>query len=348
MEKAAFFISQVARIIESRDRTSAEKALVDVLHRLLPASDVALFEVIQVDAYRHCFQRAHILDQLVTVESLPLWYPASSCPILTDFPNRQRAADQLESVRFIDESCQAHGLVMPMVTESQQTFLLEITSPHPWTTGAQQVVEGCFKVFHHFLNLLNYGERDTLTGLLNRKSFDEAFFKMSQQDPNASDGTAEEGERRHPSAACWMAVIDIDHFKRVNDTFGHLIGDEVLLLVARILQATFRQEDRIYRFGGEEFVVLLRAPDAMWATAAFERLRETVAAYRFPQVEHVTVSVGFSMIRHHDTPSGAFDRADQAVYQAKSQGRNRICSFEMLGLSSRSAHAPDQNTVELF
>jgi len=235
-----------------------------------------------------------------------------------------------------------------VATESQQTFLLEITGPTAWPASAQQVVAGCLKVFQHFLNLLNYGERDTLTGLLNRKSFDEAFFKMSQTEPEAADGDAEEGERRATSSACWMAVIDIDHFKRVNDTFGHLIGDEILLLVARILQSTFRQEDRIYRFGGEEFVVLLRAPDAAWAAAALERLRQAVEAHRFPQVECVTVSVGFSKIRRHDTPSGAFDRADQALYRAKNLGRNRVCSFETLGLSSRSAHAPDQNTVELF
>lgn len=348
MEEAAFFINQSARIIESRDRTSAEKALVDVLYRLLPGSDVALFELIQVDAHRHCFLRAHIQHQFGTVEGLPLWYPASSCPVLSDFPHRQRAADQIQPVRFESDLSSHHGLIVPIVTESQQTFLLEVTGPETWSIPAQQVIEGCLKVFYHFLNLLNYGERDTLTGLLNRKSFDEAFFKMSQLEPEAANGNPDDGERRSQSSACWMAVIDIDHFKRVNDTFGHLIGDEVLLLVARILQSTFRQEDRIYRFGGEEFVVLLRAPDAEWATAALERFRQVVEAHRFPQVEHVTVSVGFSMIRRHDTPSGAFDRADQAVYQAKSQGRNRICSFERLGLSSRSVHSPEQNTVELF
>jgi len=329
MEKAAFFISQVARIIESRDRTSAEKALVDVLHRLLPASDVALFEVIQVDAYRHCFQRAHILDQLGTVESLPLWYPASSCPILTDFPNRQRAADQLESVRFIDESCQAHGLVMPMVTESQQTFLLEITSPHPWTTGAQQVVEGCFKVFHHFLNLLNYGERDTLTGLLNRKSFDEAFFKMSQQDPNASDGTAEEGERRHPSAACWMAVIDIDHFKRVNDTHGHPVGDQVIRAVAQCLSACVRPMDTVSRYGGEEFAIILPSCQSVFGAQVAERIRERVAATPLVleggDTLHFTVSIGGAYAPQwlRFTAAAWIERADEQLYRAKAEGRNR-------------------------
>jgi diguanylate cyclase (GGDEF)-like protein len=348
MEEAAFFINQVARIVESRDRSSAEKTLVGVLNRLLPGSDVALFEVIEVDAQRHCFVRAHILDRVGTVESLPLWYPASNCPLLSDFPYRQRAVDENQPVRFVSDDASPRALVVPMVTQTQQTYLLEISGLAAWTASAQQSVEGCLKIFYHFLNLLDYGERDTLTGLLNRKSFDEAFFKMSQMEPEVASGDAEEADRRYPSSACWMAVIDIDHFKRVNDTFGHLIGDEVLLLVAGILQSTFRQEDRVYRFGGEEFVVLLRAPDVAWATAALERLRLAVQAHRFPQVEHVTVSVGFSMIRRHDTPSGAFDRADQAVYQAKSLGRNRICSFEMLGLSGRQAHALDQNTVELF
>lgn len=348
MEKAAFFINQVARITESRDCTSAEKALVDVLHTLLPGSDIALFEVVQVDDHRHCFMRAQICDSVGTVVGLPLWYPASSCPVLSEFPHRQQSAEQCKPVRFTCRERAGRGLVVPMVTESQQTFLLEVTNSIAWGLPAQQVVEGCLKLFQNFLNLLNYGERDTLTGLLNRKSFDEAFFKMSQIDPEADRVHMEADNRLALSSSCWMAVIDIDHFKRVNDTFGHLIGDEVLLLVARILQATFRQQDRIYRFGGEEFVVLLRAPNAEWATAAFERLRQAVEGHRFPQVEHVSVSVGFAMIQRHDTPSGAFDRADQAVYQAKNQGRNQICSYEALGLSGRATHTVDQNTVELF
>ncbi|TSE36143.1 GGDEF domain-containing protein [Tepidimonas charontis] len=98
--------------------------------------------------------------------------------------------------------------------------------------------------------------------------------------------------------------------------------------MARLLRKTFRHDDRIYRFGGEEFVVLMRAADPEAARAALERLRLQVQDYPFPQVGRITVSVGYTRIREHDTPSDAFERADRALYLAKSQGRNQVCSYE--------------------
>ncbi len=125
-------------------------------------------------------------------------------------------------------------------------------------------------------------------------------------------------------------MVDIDHFKRVNDGFGHLIGDEVLVLVARIMRQSFRHYDRLYRFGGEEFVVLLRGGTEEDAKAAYERFRTNVESYLFPQVKTVTVSLGFTEVQHQDTPNQAFSRADQGVYQAKHQGRNQVLCYEGL------------------
>lgn len=144
-------------------------------------------------------------------------------------------------------------------------------------------------------------------------------------------------------------MIDIDHFKRVNDGFGHLIGDEVLVLVARIMRQCFRHYDRLYRFGGEEFVVLLRGGSEVDAQVAFERFRSSVEQYVFPQVQHVTISLGYTEVRHHDTPSAAFSRADQAVYQAKHQGRNQVLCYEAL-VRTGVLHGEDQHIgdVELF
>ena len=89
--------------------------------------------------------------------------------------------------------------------------------------------------------------------------------------------------RANTKTGYWLGVVDIDHFKRVNDGFGHLIGDEVLVLVARIMRQSFRHYDRLYRFGGEEFVVLLRGGDEEDAKAAFERFRTNVESYLFPR-----------------------------------------------------------------
>jgi diguanylate cyclase (GGDEF)-like protein len=158
----------------------------------------------------------------------------------------------------------------------------------------------------------------------------------------------EEPDRRELSngARHWLAVVDIDHFKRVNDSHGHLIGDEVLLLVAQLMRQTFRHGDRIYRFGGEEFVVLLRCPQAQSARVAFERLRLRIGAHDFPQVGQLTVSIGYTAIDADDTPGAAFERADLAVYEAKHVGRN--CTVDHADLAVQPSAEGPRGELEFF
>ena len=144
-------------------------------------------------------------------------------------------------------------------------------------------------------------------------------------------------------------MIDIDHFKRVNDTYGHLIGDEALLLLSRLMRASFRFHDRLYRFGGEEFVVLMRCDNETDATTAFERLRTNTESFTFPQVGRITVSIGFTVLRQGDTPSGAFERADKAVYYVKEHGRNGVRSYSELTASGEIVEEEDKTGgIELF
>jgi diguanylate cyclase (GGDEF)-like protein len=142
--------------------------------------------------------------------------------------------------------------------------------------------------------------------------------------------------------------LDIDHFKRVNDNFGHLIGDEVLLLMSRLMRSSFRYQDQLFRFGGEEFVVLMRCTDAEAAGRAIERLRANVERYAFPQVGRITISVGFTELRPSDTPAAAFERADKAVYFAKQNGRNQVHHHAELVASGRLADESRDSKVELF
>jgi len=150
-------------------------------------------------------------------------------------------------------------------------------------------------------------------------------------------------------AGFWLVMLDIDHFKRVNDTFGHLIGDEVLLLLARLMRQTFRIHDQLYRFGAEEFVVLMRCPHAEQAHNALERLRQACEIHLFSQVGHITVSIGFTQVRHGDSPSSAIERADRAVYYAKEHGRNQVCGFEeLLALGKLASEPEHEGDIELF
>ena len=145
----------------------------------------------------------------------------------------------------------------------------------------------------------------------------------------------------------WLAVIDIDHFKRVNDRFGHLYGDEVLLLIANLLRTSFRTQDRIFRFGGEEFVVLLRSTTLADARNIFDRFRSNVENYPFPQVGQVTVSIGFANISQQ-TPVVILGHADQALYYAKTHGRNQVCHYDELVASGELESQISNDSVEFF
>ena len=134
----------------------------------------------------------------------------------------------------------------------------------------------------------------------------------------------------------------------MNDNYGHLIGDEVLLLLSRLMRSTLRSWDRLYRFGGEEFVALIRCQDRDSAMIAFERLRTNAANYAFPQVGRITVSIGFTDVRAGDTPSGAFERADKAVYYAKQHGRDQVRHYDALVAGGEIADEPIVSDVELF
>jgi diguanylate cyclase (GGDEF)-like protein len=143
-------------------------------------------------------------------------------------------------------------------------------------------------------------------------------------------------------------VVDVDHFKAVNDKFGHLYGDEVLILVANLLQSSFRAQDRVFRFGGEEFVVLLRSTTLDNVKKIIDRFRMNVESHDFPQVGRVTVSVGFVSIGAFDSPVVTLGHADQALYYAKSNGRNRACHYDDLVANGLLHAVASNDTAEFF
>ncbi|GGS34854.1 GGDEF domain-containing protein [Deinococcus knuensis] len=153
--------------------------------------------------------------------------------------------------------------------------------------------------------------RDALTGLLNRRAFDEHTRRAQ------APGTA-------------LAVLDIDHFKRVNDTHGHTAGDRVLRGVADVLLDVLAGRGQAYRWGGEEFALLL-PPDATedvsaQAAALLEQVRAEVARRTFTGGQRVTLSAGLSTVQPGEAVQAAFERADSALREAKDSGRDRVVS----------------------
>ena len=119
-------------------------------------------------------------------------------------------------------------------------------------------------------------------------------------------------------------------------------------LFAGILKRTVRSQDVVYRFGGEEFFVVLAPLTAAAACQVFERLRESIAGYDFPQIGTVTASLGYTRIRPHVDATTVIGEADQALYYAKEHGRNRICRFESIAAQLPAANATRHSDAELF
>lgn len=176
------------------------------------------------------------------------------------------------------------------------------------------------------LRLYRQATHDPLTGLFNRGALEVHLGKIQAWQREM------EGEQHLGGAPCSVLMLDLDHFKQINDRHGHSIGDSVLRQLAAILTTQTRKQDCAARYGGEEFVVILLGSDAVRAQEVAERIRCAVARHEFVDHEQrrvpVTTSIGVTQLLQHEPPQEALKRADQALYQAKHQGRNRVVSAD--------------------
>jgi diguanylate cyclase len=158
---------------------------------------------------------------------------------------------------------------------------------------------------------------DTLTGLPNRRALEEFFRKaqlaaLEQDDPVSA------------------LLLDIDHFKRFNDEFGHGVGDQVLRLMAKVLRERVRDIDLPARYGGEELIVILPSAGLATATAVAERIRRAVAECHLSRrstgeaLPGITISIGVAQFQGGESMADLIERCDRALYQAKKSGRNRV------------------------
>ena len=334
-------VEHLAELTGFRDRDLLDVTLVGALKDLLQPQAVAVYRSVGEPGQERWFTRARQGPGDAAAMADPPWIDLESLPPLAAHPQRHACLLQQQPQTLPGPpvvSCFALG------GDDEPAGVLELHTEQALSGEALRLVGAMLRVVRNFQGLLDYSERDTLTGLLNRKTFDENFLRHALQPPASAAG----GRRSKPGAGSWLGVIDIDHFKKVNDSYGHLIGDEVLLLLSRLMRSCFRFQDRLYRFGGEEFVALVRCESAGDAASAFERLRARVQQHVFPQVGQITVSVGFTQVRPGDTPSGAFERADKAVYHAKQAGRNQVADHAALVLAGQLNDPARDSDVELF
>ena len=209
------------------------------------------------------------------------------------------------------------GLCLPLYQAHQVIAVLMIT-PQGEARVDHTLLLALARIHENFLNLLHASDSDTLTGLFNRRKFDSQLFAQ------VADQTAK--SQRLP----YLALLDIDHFKQVNDGYGHIIGDEVLLMLAQRMQQFFGEDDGLYRYGGEEFAILFCTVSDEKAQAILEGFCTRIATQPFPQVGQVTVSIGFTRLGSCLVPAQVIERADKALYYSKANGRNQVNQFEAL------------------
>jgi diguanylate cyclase (GGDEF)-like protein len=159
--------------------------------------------------------------------------------------------------------------------------------------------------------LLSMAFRDGLTGLLNYRAFSETLM------------TECERARRYQTTFSLM-MIDVDHFKRVNDEHGHQAGDMVLSSLAGRFVSRLRKSDMVFRYGGEEFMVILPQTGLYKASGLAERLRAVVEKMTFPGDLSITISAGVGQYQDGRTPSDLVKQVDTGLYLAKGKGRNRV------------------------
>jgi len=232
-------------------------------------------------------------------------------------------------------------------------WLLEIHCSHCPTPDERQAAALFLSCFRNQQSQWEYANLDTLTHLLNRKTFEANFDQLIDEAARA------QFERQRPvgpeelARPCWLGVIDIDHFKRVNDTYGHLFGDEVLLRIADLMRHNFRASDKLFRFGGEEFVVMIYHASDEVVGRIFDRFRKAVGSHPFPQIGQVTCSIGYTRIDPSRLPAELLGRADEALYFSKDNGRDQTSDYEALvrrGLlkSHDGAAADHQAEADIF
>ncbi len=155
--------------------------------------------------------------------------------------------------------------------------------------------------------------RDPLTGVFNRLAYEQQMLQEIAR-----------WERYHTPFS--FALLDIDHFKKINDDYGHAAGDKALVIVARLMTRIVRKTDLIYRIGGEEFVIILPGTNSQQAGQLVDKIRQSVSEteihFKQTRVE-ITLSAGYTAVRNGDSKEMIFDRTDAAMYRAKNSGRNR-------------------------
>lgn len=356
----ATLTEHLIRLTDHHDRDLLELTLAKALIDLVPIRRVVIARVRSEDGQKRWLDVVSLDAGGGGKVVDPLRIEFDQLARLEDARDRLRCIEQRQDIEVAWAGEDGPRIYyLPLFNDSrsdEEPGVIEVHTAGVMPAADRETIEQLHHIYRNMYRLLAYSDRDALTGLLNRKSLDDTFYSalLEEMDgvvdvPDAAGTTTANRERRHRVPPnYWVGTIVIDKFHLLSDKHGHLIMEEVTLLLARIMGSTFRTHDRLYRFGGDQFAVLFHCPEESQALAAFERMRTNVEKYNFPQVGRITVSAGFTRVLPDDSPSTALERTEQAVDFAQKNGGDKVCSHPDLVRRGLFGEVARTGSVDVF
>lgn len=347
-------LRQLRGITGGRDRNEISARVLNALHILYHIDRGALYQY-----FLHANQHWLALNAILEISDQGKSRLRVVDPHKLDVHAQHELASQphlhtplQEGIRYLADQDGQSRLVYPLLQHNMVYGLVELARQQPFSRDELAELDEMMVILQDHLNLIRYAETDTLTGLLNRKTFDENLDRVLSGVQQLDNRSLSPEKRQSPANTghVWLAAMDIDHFKRINDGHGHIIGDEVLILMAQLMRESFRLHDQLFRFGGEEFIAVIRTNSREATQRVLDRFRASVAEHSFPIVGKVTLSLGFTRVEPLDTPTELVARADAALYYAKKNGRNQVACYEQLEADGlvEPIIVPHKTEIELF
>ena len=342
-------LKSIIEITQQRDLDSLEYSLVGTLVDIVPAHGISLQKLLNDD---NQFELEEVIQLNVKTgpnnENDYEWnYDRNT---LETNQYMKQCLDQKASVSYKNND--SLYTLVPVISGRKIAGILSFKSDQDLSEFSP-LIDGIARIYGNYLFILNESERDKLTGLFNRRTFDNKLrrmLKMQRDKQKEYTHLTFDGEKRKQNltSSAWLVLLDIDHFKSVNDTFGHLYGDEVILLISQKMRQCFRKTDLLFRFGGEEFVIVLEPIPDKNAYNVLSKFRQAIADHNFPQIGQVTISIGYTMIREIDYPPTILNLADKALYYAKEHGRNCVHKYETLVNEGKLQDLKKSGNIDLF
>lgn len=328
-------LSKLITLTSQRDELGLESSLAQLLFDLVAPSAADPSKSVLIYRAQNIKQQlfsAVTIDQKMVMQDIPL-------------AMKQALSDGFKSGNYSNftQSAQLSTQLYPLKNVADHVLAIIAIEVQQENMQLHETAAILLQIYQNLNRVMHDNQHDALTGLLSRKTFEYKINKVLVQLHQAN-------KRKHDKqkALYFLAIFDIDYFKNVNDAYGHLIGDEVLLMFAQLMTQTFRDKDLLFRFGGEEFIGVFECSSAEDLQVILDRFRKKIDEFNFPQAGNVTVSAGYTQISADDSSSQIIDRADLALYYAKNHGRNCIHHYEQLIADGVLHPTKKEGDIDLF